>query len=168
MTTIAKSDSKDHNEDIFNQLASYTRVAKYAMYLPEKKRRETWEEQCSRVTNMHKTMYAEYLPKIEKYVEIAHQAMVNKEILGSQRALQFGGPSILGKNTRIYNCAATYINRARAFQEVMFVLMCGGGVGFSVQKHHIIQLPEIKKITGTKKVFEPTDSIKDGPIVSGF
>lgn len=163
MSTIAKSDFKgstDHNDAIFNQLASYTRVAKYAMYLPEKKRRETWEEQCSRVTNMHKTMYAKYLPKIEKYIDMAHQAMVNKEILGSQRALQFGGPSILGKNTRIYNCAATYINRVRAFQEVMFVLMCGGGVGFSVQKHHVTHLPEIKKITGTKKVFESADSIE--------
>jgi ribonucleoside-triphosphate reductase len=130
-----------------NQLSEYVRISKYAQYNSEKKRRETWEEQVERVFKMHKVKFSKHLED-EKFMELfnsSKQAILDKKILGSQRALQFGGPSILNKNTRMYNCAVTYVDRPKVFQEIMFVLLCGAGVGFSVQKHHIDKLPTVTK-----------------------
>lgn len=127
-------------------LQEYTRFSKYAKYLPEEKRRETWAEQITRVMNMHRTKYADILETIKDDIDIAEKALLKKEILGSQRALQFGGFPILKLNTRIYNCAASYADRPRFFQEAMFVLMCGCGAGFSVQKQHIAKMPSVRSI----------------------
>jgi ribonucleoside-triphosphate reductase (thioredoxin) len=142
-------------------LAEYTRISKYSRYLPEKKRRETWEEQINRVFDMHRQYYGEEkIKKIEEDFEFAKRMMIKKRILGSQRALQFGGDPILKKHERIYNCSAAYIDRPRVFQEAMFLLLCGVGFGFSVQKPHIDKLPKIKKPTATKKIFIIPDSIE--------
>lgn len=132
---------------VYNQLPEYTRISRYSQYNPDKKRRETWSEQTERVFKMHKVKFAKHLED-EKFMEAFEFAkdMVNKKhVLGSQRALQFGGPAILNKHARIYNCAATYIDRQRVFQEIMFTLLCGVGIGFSVQKHHIEKLPRLVK-----------------------
>ena len=125
-----------------NTLQEYTRIAKYAKYLPEQKRRETWNEQVTRVFEMHREYFAEY-PDVVPFIDEAETGVRNKEILGSQRILQFGGAPILKHNARVYNCAFGHINRPRAFQELMYLLLCGSGVGFSVQKHHVAQLPLI-------------------------
>jgi len=125
-----------------NTLQEYTRIAKYAKYLPEQKRRETWNEQVTRVFEMHREYFAEY-PDVVPFIDEAETGVRNKEILGSQRILQFGGTPILKHNARVYNCAFGHINRPRAFQELMYLLLCGSGVGFSVQKHHVAQLPLI-------------------------
>ncbi len=138
-------------------LKDITRLSRYAQYLRKKNRRETWEEQVHRVFRMHRMMYADQLvahPELERYIAFAEKAMLEQRVLGSQRALQFGGPAILRKHARIYNCAATYMNRMRSFQEVMWLLLCGCGVGISVQKHHIDQLPDIaplKKLSKKRK-----------------
>ena len=71
--------------------------------------------------------------------------MLKKEVLGSQRILQFGGEPIFKHNARVYNCSFGHINRHRAYQELMYLLLCGCGVGFSVQKHHVAQLPIIAR-----------------------
>jgi len=127
-------------------LAEYTRVAKYAKYLPEHKRRETWQEQVQRVFDMHREYYKEHMEneEFQEMIEFAEKMLLRKRILGSQRALQFGGDPILKKNERLYNCSATYVDRPKVFQESMYLLLCGCGVGFSVQKHHIKKLPNIK------------------------
>jgi ribonucleoside-diphosphate reductase alpha chain len=139
--------NKVNSKDVYDQLAEFTRIARYSQYNPDEKRRETWEEQVERVFKMHKVKYMNHLDNTEflEAYTLAKNMMLKKRILGSQRALQFGGPTILNKNTRIYNCSATYIDRVRVFQEVMFSLLCGVGMGFSVQKHHIKKLPLIKK-----------------------
>lgn len=152
-----------NSDMVYNQLCEYTRIAKYAQYNPEKKRRETWEEQTDRVFKMHKVKYGHLLEN-DEFMSLLNEtkgSILKKNILGSQRALQFGGPPILSKNTRIYNCAATYIDRARVFQEIMFTLLCGVGIGFSVQTHHVEKLPFLLKPDETDTVvYQIPDSIE--------
>lgn len=87
-----------------HELQEYTRIARYARYNEDKGRRETWVEQVNRVMDMHEVRYASHLDDIEEEMQIAYNALKKKLVLGSQRALQFGGPSILRKNARMYNC----------------------------------------------------------------
>lgn len=135
------------SDAVYGQLPEYTRIARYAQYNRKERRRETWAEQIDRVFKMHTVKFSKFM-KNNEFIEFfnhAKTAVENKHVLGSQRALQFGGPAILNKNTRIYNCAATYIDRPRVFQEILFTLLCGTGIGFSVQKHHIEKLPNVLK-----------------------
>jgi ribonucleoside-triphosphate reductase (thioredoxin) len=118
-------------------LQDYTFTSKYARYLSEKKRRETWGEAVERVRDMHIRRY----PQIKEEIEWAFEQSRQKRVLGSQRALQFGGPAIEKTNARIYNCIASYCDRLRFFQECFWLLLCGCGTGFSAQKHHIAKLP---------------------------
>ena len=97
-------------------LQEYTRIAKYAKYLPEKERRETWKEQITRVFDMHREYFAKY-PEVMPYIDEAEQAVLKKEVLGSQRILQFGGAPIFKHNARVYNCAFGHINRPKAFSD---------------------------------------------------
>ena len=110
------------------ELQEYTRISKYARYNQENKRRETWDEQINRVMGMHNIKYAG-VPNITKELEMAEYAMKKKLVLGSQRALQFGGRAILEKNPRLYNCTSSYVDRVRFFQESMWLLLCVFGVG---------------------------------------
>ena len=150
------------SKDVYNQLAEFTRIARYAQYNKNEKRRETWEEQVNIVFKMHKVKFMKYMdnPEFIKAFNFAKKMMLEKKVLGSQRALQFGGPAILNKNTRIYNCSATYIDRVRVFQEIMFSLLCGVGMGFSVQLHHIAKLPNIKLPKGENVTYVIPDSIE--------
>lgn len=127
-------------------LQEYTRISRYARFNTEKGRRETWNEQIKRVINMHREKYSEFIPLIEEELSIAEDAMKRKLVLGSQRALQFGGKSILRKESKIYNCTVSYADRPRFFQEALWLLLCGCGVGFSVQKEHIQSLPDIAPV----------------------
>ena len=142
-----------------SELANYSFVSKYARWIPEKKRRETWNESVERVKTMMLNKYFE-IPEIHGDIEWAYEMMRKKRILGSQRALQFGGKPIFKHNARIYNCIASYCDRLRFFQECMYLLLCGCGTGFSVQKHHVEKLPSfVKEKKGSKK-FSVPDSIE--------
>lgn len=141
-------------------LQEYTRVAKYARYLPEKKRRETWNEQVDRVFNMHGVQFENVMGKLKPYFEQAKSAVKKRIVLGSQRALQFGGQALLDQNPKMFNCSFSHINRVRAFQEAMYLLLCGCGVGFSVQRHHIAQLPDIAPRNGEERTFVIPDTIE--------
>ena len=122
-------------------LSEITVYMKYAKYLPELNRRETWEELVTRNMNMHIKKY----PKLKDQIESAYQFVYNKKVLPSMRSLQFGGKPIEISPNRIYNCAYLPIDDYRAFAEAMFLLLGGTGVGYSVQKHHVEALPEIRK-----------------------
>jgi ribonucleoside-diphosphate reductase alpha chain len=133
-------------------LSEYTFVSKYARYLPEKKRRETWDEAVNRVRDMHLEFYADKIKRdgfLGKDIHWAFERIREKRVLGSQRALQFGGKPILKKHARIYNCTSSYCDRLRFFQECLFLLLAGCGTGFSVQQHHVEKLPEF--LSGVKK-----------------
>ena len=142
------------------ELQNYTFVAKYARWIEDKKRRETWKEAVERVKGMMLVKYADF--NINEDIEWAYDMMYKKKVLGSQRALQFGGKPIMDRHAKIYNCTSSYCDRLRFFQECFWLLLCGSGTGFSVQKHHIEKLPNLQhnppKGKGVKYVIE--DSIE--------
>lgn len=123
---------------------------------------ETWDESVERVMNMHRQKYAHVMtPELEEYIAFAEQAYKDKLVLGAQRALQFGGAQLFQHEARMYNCSVSHCDRAAFFQECMYLLLCGCGVGFSVQKHHVAQLPKLHKRYERKvKVFQVPDTIE--------
>lgn len=146
-------------------LQDYTFYAKYAKYNKKKNRRETWRETVDRVFAMHAEKYAVALeanPEFRNDFDFAKQQVYKKRVLGAQRALQFGGEPIVKKNQKIFNCSVNYIDRPRSFQEIMYLLLNGCGVGFSVQRKHINQLPKIywKGVDVKRKTFVIPDSIE--------
>jgi ribonucleoside-triphosphate reductase len=122
-------------------LSDITVYMKYAKYIPDLERRETWDELVDRNRDMHVVQY----PKLRKEIIEAYEYVYDKKVLPSMRSLQFGGKPIEISPNRIYNCAYLPIDDYRAFGETMFLLLGGTGVGYSVQKHHVEKLPEIRK-----------------------
>jgi ribonucleoside-diphosphate reductase alpha chain len=122
-------------------LSDITVYMKYAKYLPEDQRRETWEDLVTRNKEMHIKKYPMLRDEIEKNYEFVY----DKRILPSMRSLQFGGKPIEISPNRVYNCCYLPIDHIDCFPEVMFLLLGGTGVGYSVQKHHVEKLPEIRK-----------------------
>jgi len=120
-------------------LSDITVYMKYARYLPEKKRRETWKELVERNKKMHTKKYPELKSEIDK----AYKMVLDKKVLPSMRSMQFAGKPIEISPNRVYNCAYLPIDNWQSFSEVMFLLLGGTGVGYSVQQHHVEQLPEI-------------------------
>ena len=122
-------------------LSEITVYMKYAKYQPELKRRETWYELVTRNMEMHIKSY----PHLEQEIRDNYQFVYNKQVLPSMRSMQFAGKPIEISPNRIYNCAYLPIDHLDAFAESMFLLLGGTGVGYSVQKHHVEKLPEIRK-----------------------
>lgn len=114
---------------------------KYAKYVPELQRRETWEEIITR----YLTMMAKKYPHIVDEIMHNGQYLYAKKVLPSMRAAQFAGAAIEKNEARLYNCGYMPMNDYRAFSELMFLLLGGTGVGYSVQYHHVEELPEIQK-----------------------
>ncbi|MEI8352968.1 MAG: recombinase [Lentisphaerota bacterium] len=141
-------------------LQNYVFTSKYSRYIPEKMRRETFDEAVDRVIDMHRRHFKAKGIEVEDLLTICSEAMKKRLMLGSQRAMQFGGEPILRKHARIYNCTTSYCDRSRFFQEALWLLLCGCGVGFSVQKHHLAKLPNIARPTGTRATFQVPDTIE--------
>ena len=114
---------------------------KYAKYLPEKNRRETFNETVDRNKEMHKQKY----PELAEEIDDAYQYVYTKKVIPSMRSMQFAGTAIDVNPSRMFNCSYLPITDWMAFSETMFLLLSGAGVGYSVQKHHVDQLPEIRK-----------------------
>jgi len=114
---------------------------KYAKFVPELNRRETWHELVARNCNMHQKKYPELTDEIEK----AYEYVYSKKVLPSMRSLQFAGKPIEISPNRLYNCSYLPIDHVDSFSETMFLLLSGCGVGYSVQQHHVKQLPCINK-----------------------
>lgn len=133
----------DISQEILSDITVYM---KYAKYNPTKNRRETWNELVTRNMEMHIKKY----PQIEGEIREVYKMVLDKKILPSMRSLQFGGKPIEISPNRIYNCAFLPIDHIDAFSETMFLLLGGTGVGYSVQKHHVDELPEIRKPNTTR------------------
>jgi len=128
--------------EVSNQILSdITVYMKYAKYIPELSRRETWEELVTRNKNMHIKQY----PKLTDEIREVYKNVYDKKILPSMRSMQFGGKPIEVAPNRIYNCAFMPISHIDSFAECMFLLLGGTGVGFSVQQHHVDELPAIQQ-----------------------
>ena len=124
-----------------NILSDITVHMKYAKYNPELNRRETWSELVDRNIAMHKKKYPELIDQIDE----AYKYVYDKKILPSMRSLQFAGKPIEISPNRLYNCSYLPADHTDCFSEVMFLLLSGCGVGYSVQQHHIKDLPNITK-----------------------
>ena len=122
-------------------LSEITIFSKYAKYIPEENRRESWDEICDRYENMMLEKY----PHISSEITATMISVRDKKVLPSMRAMQFAGSAIAGNHARIYNCAYLPLDDYRAFSEAMFLLLGGTGVGYSVQFHHVEKLPDIRK-----------------------
>lgn len=119
---------------------------KYAKYIPEISRRETWEEICERNMSMHIKKF----PTLKKEIQsVFKDYVMTKKVLPSMRSMQFGGRPIEINNTRMFNCCCLPVDSAVSFAETMFLLLGGSGVGYSVQTHHVDALPVVQ---GPKKV----------------
>jgi ribonucleotide reductase alpha subunit len=136
-------------------LSDITVFMKYARYIPELERRETWDELVDRNVKMHVEKY----PQIKDEIEDVYNKFVRtKKVLPSMRGMQFGGRPIELNEARGYNCSFLPVEDIEAFSETMFLLLSGTGVGYSVQNHHVDKLPPIKIPQKTRK-FLIDDSI---------
>jgi len=122
-------------------LGKITVFSKYAKHNPQLQRRETWDE----IVDRYQVMMVKKYPKLEEAIVESAKFIRDKKVLPSMRALQFAGPAMEVNNARGYNCAYLPVDSLYSFSETMFLLLGGSGVGFSVQKHHVEQLPAIKK-----------------------
>lgn len=144
----------DVSQKILSDIGVYT---KYAKYIPHLKRRETFEEIVYRNFEFHKNRFPEH----ENILIDVYRQVLDKKILPSMRSMQFAGAPIELNPSRIFNCAYLPIDDWRAFPEIMFLLLGGTGVGYSVQFHHIEKLPSIRKPQlDRKKRFLISDSIE--------
>lgn len=130
---------------------------KYAKFIPEIERRETWEEICYRNMAMHIRKFPTLKDTIQK---VYKEYVMTKKVLPSMRSMQFAGAPIDISNSRIFNCAYMPIDHPFAFAELMFLLLGGTGVGYSVQKHHIDKLPAIQGPGEKTRRFLVGDSIE--------
>lgn len=133
----------------------------YSRWSDELGRYETWEESVARVMNMHREYYKDKMTdELSLLIDEAEALYKLKYVLGAQRALQFGGEQILKHQMRMYNCTSSYADRPAFFGELFYVLLCGAGAGFSVQKHHVAKLPKVAQRKGQAKIHEVEDSIE--------
>ena len=140
-----------------NILSDITVHMKYAKYNPELNRRETWGELIDRNIAMHIKKY----PELKDQINEAYNFVYSKKVLPSMRSLQFAGKPVEISPNRLYNCSYLPADSVDAFSEIMFLLLSGCGVGYSVQYHHIKQLPAIiKPFNKRERRFVIGDSIE--------
>ena len=134
----------------------------YSRWMDDAKAYETWDQSVNRVMDMHVKKYGPKMtPELKAYMDKAQKAYSSQLVLGAQRALQFGGDQLMKHEAKMYNCSVSHADRIAFFQEAMYLLLCGCGVGFSVQQRHVSKLPRIVARSEDKvKVFQIPDSIE--------
>ena len=135
-------------------VGEYVFLSKYSQTHDGKK--ETWQEAVNRVMDMHLKRYSgmvkpEDEAEFSKMFAHAYSLYSEQRVLGAQRALQYGGELMLEKHARFYNCSSTYIDRVCVFEEIMYLLLCGAGTGYSVQHIHTDRLPVPKGFDNSKQ-----------------
>ena len=133
----------------------------YSRWDDTKERYETWEEAVTRVMDMHRDYYKDKMsPELSQLIDEAESLYKLQYALGAQRALQFGGDQLLKHQMKMYNCTSTYADRPAFFNELLYILLCGAGAGFSVQRHHVDNLPNIAERKKQAKGWVVEDSIE--------
>lgn len=135
-------------------VGEYVFLSKYSQTHDGKK--ETWQEAVNRVMDMHLKRYSgmvkpEDEAEFSKMFAHAYSLYSEQRVLGAQRALQYGGELMLEHHARFYNCSSTYVDRVRVFEEIMYLLLCGAGTGYSVQHVHTDRLPVPKGFDNSKQ-----------------
>ena len=133
----------------------YIHKSRYARYLPEEQRRETWEETIDRYLNF-------WVEKGKLTLEEANgmfKDIHDLDVMPSMRALMTAGEALDRDNVAGFNCSYLPIDHPKAFDEMMYVLMCGTGVGFSVERQYVSKLPEVaEEFHDTDTVIHVADS----------
>lgn len=152
--------------DSRKEIGDYIFVSKYARTVNGKK--ETWDQSVDRVMDMHYRHLVDDMAikegnekEIDSYLKFAERLYRDQVILGAQRALQYGGDSLLKNHSRNFNCTGSYIDRIEFFQELMHLLLCGAGAGYSVQRVHAEKLP---KLEGVDEKADPVNIVIDDSI----
>lgn len=138
-----------------NILSDLIVYMKYSKYVPDLERRETWDELVLRNQMMHMKKFPELVMEIDE----AYNFVREKKILPSMRSMQFAGKPIELSPARLYNCCFMPMDNFLSFSELMFLLLSGTGVGYSVQKHHVADLPEVRR-SSRKRRYLIGDSIE--------
>ncbi|AKJ65102.1 hypothetical protein [Kiritimatiella glycovorans] len=125
-------------------LQDYVLASRYARHDPQRRRRETFEEAVNRVRAMHLRRY----PSAGGEIDWAFDRVLEKRCLPSMRSMQFGGEALERHHARMYNCAFSVCDRPSFFREALFLLLCGAGVGISVEYEHVSRLPALAKGPG--------------------
>lgn len=144
-------------------LADYIFTSKYSRWLPELKRRESWDECINRVRDMHLRKFSWLNEDYRKKIEWAFEMVRQKKVLPSMRAMQFAGPAVEKNNSRQFNCCVRHIDSIRAFAEIAFLMICGSGTGIGLGKKYLSRLPDLvdsNDKTGTVVTYTVEDSIE--------
>lgn len=136
-------------------LSAIITFMKYSRFIHNKRRRETWEE----IVTRNKRMHIKKFPRLKNEIETVYKFVYEKKVLPSMRSAQFAGKAVEINPCRVYNCSYTPMDHPDTFSELMFLLLSGCGVGYSVQYHHVNQLPEIIKPKKSRR-FLVADSIE--------
>lgn len=143
-----------------NPLAEFVYYRTYSRWIDAEGRRETWIETVNRYVNFMKENLGNKLS--DKEYEELRQGILNQEAMPSMRLLQFAGTAARRTNVAAFNCSYIAPTKIEDFAEIMYISMCGTGVGFSVESQTVQQLPQIKKQTGKKLGTHIIDDSKEG------
>lgn len=146
--------SKYTGKDFISDLKLYS---DYLKWRDEDNRYETWEEACEEILQQHKNKYGE---KINDLIDYIRPFLYNKNVLASQRNLQFRGESISKANMKLFNCVTTYCQSPDVFGKILYILLCGCGVGVSLRNKFVSQLPTIDQRDNGTKTYVIPDSIE--------
>ena len=142
-----------------NDYQTFISTSRYARWLPEEGRRETWEETVSRyVMNVVEDKVADASDPVNE--ELRH-AIINLEVMPSMRAMMTAGKALERDNTCGYNCSYLPVDDPKSFDEAMFILLCGTGVGFSVERQYVSKLPDVPDLYESETTVVVPDS-KEG------
>ena len=133
------------------QYQQFIALSRYARWLPDEGRRETWSETVDRYID---NVVRRTIPGEETVVNNIRDAILSLSVMPSMRMMMTAGPALDRDNTAGYNCSYIAVDDPKAFDEAMMILLCGTGVGFSVERQHIARLPEVPE-----KLFDAEDMI---------
>ncbi|MDP3985971.1 MAG: ATP cone domain-containing protein, partial [Candidatus Veblenbacteria bacterium] len=156
----AKQLAQESKRYFRNQLAEFVYYSTYSKWMPDKGRRETWLETVQRYVDFMEEKIGSKLTS-EEYSEI-RSSMLKMEALGSMRLLWGAGTAARATNVCAYNCSFVAPSAWQDFGEIMYILMCGTGVGFSVERQTVEQLPIIKRQMGTTLFTHQIKDSKEG------
>lgn len=142
-------------------ISDYTHFAKYARWREDWLRREVYTETVDRVEAMHLKRFG-HIKGMADDIRWAFDRVREKRVLPSMRSMQFGGRAVEVNNNRLYNCSFSFVDRPRVFAEAMFLLLCGCGVGYSVQFEHVDKLPPLRHIDTKNVVHHVVDDTIEG------
>lgn len=126
------------NNKLLSDIVSFRTYSKYIHHL---ERRETLQETTNRTMNF----FLDRFPKLSSEIVKAFSLVHDLKVMPSMRLMQFSGEAVNANNTRAYNCSFVHVSYPRVFQEILFLLLSGTGVGYSIQNRHILKLPTIRK-----------------------